>query len=255
MHFKIISVGGDCRPFISATLASILEQTHDDYDVRIVDDAPFDPEEPEVVTGWCKWREEEGDTRWHYKITEKKQWQVQNQVEAIRESDPDDDDVIVWLDLDGDRFAHKNVLKNLVDYYSDGTLVTYGSYIPIPDEGTSSPATPIPKQVVRQNSLRKYILNGKCPFNHLRTMKAKVFKAIPEEYFFWEPNRWYEASADYIIMTAALELAGARYKYIPETLCFYNHDNPLADFRSRGSVSSACAQHFLRRPPLKPLKG
>jgi hypothetical protein len=125
MHFKIISVGGDCRPFISATLASILEQTHDDYDVRIVDDAPFDPEEPEVVTGWCKRREEEGDTRWHYKITEKKQWQVQNQVEAIRESDPDDDDVIVWLDLDGDRFAHKNVLKNLVDYYSDGTLVIY----------------------------------------------------------------------------------------------------------------------------------
>lgn len=253
MHFKIISVGGDCYPFIPATLASILMQSHNDYEVWIVDDAPRDPREGAFIEDWCKRREDEGDVRWNYKITEKKQWQVQNQVEAIWAANPDDEDVLVWLDLDGDRLAHEHVLRNLTEYYNDGTLVTYGSYTPIPDMKTSIPASPIPKRVVRDNGLREYVLKGNCPFNHLRTMKAKVFKAIPEEYFFRRDKQWYQAAADYVIMVSALELAGERYKFIPEVLCLYNHDNPLADFRSRGKISSQCSQHFLARPPLKPI--
>jgi len=35
---------------------------------------------------------------------------VRNQVEAIDNMNPADDDIIVWLDVDGDRFAHQEFL-------------------------------------------------------------------------------------------------------------------------------------------------
>lgn len=249
MTFKIISVGGDCLPFIERTLRSVESQSVDDWEVWIVDDAPKNPAEAQFVREWCEARDE----RWNYVITSHKRWQVENQVSIIRESNPDNEDILVWLDLDGDQLAHEHVLRDLAKHYEDGTLITYGSYQPVPDPGTCTPASQIPRKVTRNNTLRQYIMAGNCPFNHLRTMKAGLFKAIPDSTFHWEDGRWYEAGADYIIMVSAFELAGEREKFIPDVLCLYNHENPLADWRTRGEKSSRCVMNFLKRSPLRPI--
>jgi hypothetical protein len=195
-----------------------------------------------------------GDTTWNFQINTERKFAVRNQYEAIVALDPQDDDIIVWLDLDGDMFAHKDVLKHLAEHYDEDTLMSFGSYVPIPDPGTSPPAEDFPASVVRTRNYRHQMQTGVCCFNHLRTMKGKVFKAIPKEYFFHsKTGAWYTIGTDYIFMTPALELADGRYKFIEEVLVKYNHANPHADYLTNSVDSFDCVQDCLHRTPLAPL--
>lgn len=251
MRFKIVTVGWNCVEYIERTLRSIEFQTVADYDVMVVDDATADPRQAELIRSWCDAR----DDRWNFVINTERRNAVRNQHDAIRALDPADDDVIVWLDLDGDQFAHRRVLERVAAAYDDGqTLLTYGSYRPVPDMGTSTGVTPFPADVVAANAYRAETLAGTCHFNHLRTMKGVIFRHIPPAHFRWPgTDRWYAAGTDYIFMIAGLELAGGRYECIDEVLCLYNHANPYADNLAHPDESAACTQNYLRREPLAPL--
>lgn len=249
MTFQIVSVGWNCAPFAERTLDSILAQSVDDWRVRIVVDPSSDGTE-EVVENWLK---AHPDNRFSTQFNKQRQFAVRNQVEALEALDPDDDDVIVWLDLDGDQFAHEDVLERLQTYYKGDTLLTFGSFLPVPNTTEFSPATPFPRSVIASNGYRDHILNVSCCFNHLRTMKGVVYRNIPPSHFRWRSGKWYEGGTDYIFMCAGLELAGSRHKYIKEILCLYNNANPNADFKVRGRQSSKCTVDYLKRPPLEPL--
>jgi len=249
MSFKIISVGWNCAPFIEQTLYSVEDQERDDWEMTIVYDRSNDGGE-EIIENWHA-RHSNFD---HYHINPDQRFAVRNQYEGIRSMAPGPDDIIVFLDLDGDRLAHPQVLERLSDFYADDTLVTYGSYQPVPDLGTCQPASPFPAHVVDENSYRAHILNGgRTSFNHLRTMKGKVFNAIPESYFKWPDGRWYNAGTDYTFMMAGLELAGGRYKFIGETMLLYNHANPHADNVEHPEETGACVTSSLQKTPLRPL--
>lgn len=249
--FKIISTGWECADFIERTLVSVLVQTREDWEIMIIDDASSDPRQAQIIRQWCR----DHDERWLHHINKERKGTVRNQVEGIRAMDPEDDDIIVFLDLDGDQLAHPNVLQHLADAYSDDTLVTYGSLEPVPFVATCGNAKPFPRNVVRTNSYRQHIAEHGATFNHLRTMKGKVFWAISEDQFHWQDGRgWYEHGTDYIFMIAALELANGRYKYIPETLLLYNHANPNADYLIRSKDSPLCVEDYLSRPQLAPLE-
>jgi len=249
VSFKIISAGWQCSNYLEWTLASVEEQSIPDWEIMIIDDASTDPRQAEKIVKWCESR----DKRWHYRINEINLGTPRNQYEGIHMLSPAPEDVIVFLDLDGDKLAHPKVLEQLRKYYADGTLVTYGSYIPVPDMGTSTPARPFPDKVVQNRSYREAIRGGHTGFNHLRTMKAKVFYAMPESNFKWSDGSWYLHGTDYVFMTAALELADGKYKCIEEVLLIYNHANPNADFRTKSVQSHACNTDYLQRSPLAPL--
>lgn len=253
MTFKIISTGWECRPFVERTLRSVESQTVGDYEMRIVVDPSSDGTE-DFVADWCDSR----DDRWSYSFTPEQRFSTPNQLDALDFLDPDPDDIVVWLDLDGDQFAHPNVLDNLLTYYCDDTLLTYGSFKCIPKVSTNQPARPFPPEVVAANSYRKHTRMVECCFNHLRTMKGRVANAIPQKQFQWYrgPNRGrvYQGGADYVFMIAGLELAGPRHKFIKEILCLYNHANPHADYLVRGDLSPPAVADFLNRPPLSPLE-
>ena len=252
MTFKIISTGWECRPFVERTLVSIESQTVSDYEVRIVVDPSEDGTE-QFVKDWCDAR----DDRWTYEFTESQRFSTPNQLSALKYLDPVDDDIVIWLDLDGDQFAHPDVLAHLLDYYSDDTLLTYGSFKCVPKVKTNSPATPFPPEVIDSNSYRRHTRMVGCCFNHLRTMKGRVATAIPEKQFRWskgnQRGQIYQGGADYVFMLAGLELAGPRHKFIKEILCLYNHANPHADYLVRGNLSPPAVADFLQKAPLAPL--
>lgn len=249
MTFKIISCGWQVAPFLEWTLQSVLDQSIDDWEIMIVDDASDDGS-AELIEKWC----EDKDERWKYRINNTNLGTPRNQYEGIKLLNPDPEDIIVFLDLDGDKLAHPDVLLHLEGHYSDGTLVTYGSYRPVPDVGTSTPARPFPPEIVLSRTYRTAILGGHTGFNHLRTMKGKVFNAIPESNFHWNGSGpWYLHGTDYEFMTAALELADGRYKCIEEVLLIYNHANPNADYLTKGQQSHRCVVNYLHRSPLRPL--
>lgn len=254
MRFKIVSVGWSCAVFLEQTLSSVEEQSVDNWDIWITYD-PSDDDGADRIRAWCDAR----DDRWNYTINANHQWAVRNQYEAITNLAPDDDDIIVFLDLDGDQLAHPDVLARLAEQYEDGTMLTYGNYEPVPYAASCPLAIPFPPQVVADSSYRQHMLTGECCFNHLRTMRGHVFKSIPADQFRWidgpQVGQWYVAGTDYVFMVAGLELAGGRYKCIPEVLLLYNNANPNADNIVHPSDSDACVQNYLRRPRLTAMDG
>lgn len=253
MRFKVISVGWRCADFWQRTLDSIAAQDVDNFDVAVVYDGGDDA--GPAIADWC------GAQRcgtWHVQLNADQRFVVRNQLDALRVLDPADDDIVVFVDLDGDQLAHPHVLARLADEYADGTLLTYGSYRPAVPTGGMPRVVPFPPDVVATGTYRKHILHVECCFNHLRTMAGRVATAIPAQQFQWTrgPHRgsYYKAGADYIFMVAGLELAGGRYKAITEELLIYNNTNPLADNVTHPRDTDACVQDFLRRRrPLAPL--
>jgi hypothetical protein len=254
MAFKIISTGWNCGDFAELTLRSVEMQDRYDFEILAVVDPDPSNQTAEIVQNWVRKHNALGDSRWSCQINDEQRFAPRNQYEGIKALEPEDEDIIVFLDLDGDQLAQPYTLQRLADYYADSTLVTYGTYQPVPDLGLCQPAEPFPDHVVRTNSYRSHILNGgKTCFNHLRTMKGKVFKAIPEEYFKWTDGSWYKAGTDYTFMMAALELAGGRYKCIMETMVIYNNANPHADNIEHPQETGRCVIDSLSKPPLNPL--
>lgn len=252
MRFKIISVGWQCANWIHQTLESVQKQTRVDWDLMVVYDKS-DDNGGDIIRKWCDRADLHGKA--HFMLNPTRHYACYNQFVGLKMLAPEAEDIIIFLDLDGDQLAHPTVLQHVADQYEDGTLITYGSYKPVPDEGTSPPAIPFPTDVVVSNSYRNYINQPltPCCFNHLRTMKGEVFNSIPDDQFRYDgaPHRWYTIGTDYVFMIPALERAGGRYKCLQETLLLYNHDNPNADFRVNPANDGVA--NLLNRKPLEPL--
>lgn len=265
MRFLIVSAGWNCADWISQTLRSVEEQDVDNWEIWITYD-PSEDEGAKVIREWCESRDE----RWNYTINTERKFATRNHYESITKMVPEDNDIIVFLDLDGDMLAHRHVLQRIKGAYDEGALVAYGQYRPIPDLGTSGPAQWYPPSVVANNSYRSYHHTGGAGFNHPRSMAGRIFRAIPPESFKWqhsgstivpgthETYTWtegsfYEGSTDYLFMVPALELAGGRYHCFDEVNILYNHDNPLADNKTHPQQAHICLQDFYSRAPLERL--
>lgn len=179
---------------------------------------------------------------------------VRTRYEATMAGGLDDDAIVVTLDLDGDRLAHPDVLAHLVDYYADGTLLTYGNYEPVPFDAGCPPVLAYPEEIVEARSYRAF---GEVRFNHLRTMKGRVFKAIPVEQFQFakgpKAGQWYTKGNDVEFTFCGLELVGPRFKMIDEVLLHYNSINPNSNWRIAPGETHECLRDFLSRPPLEEL--
>ena len=250
--FKIVSVGWTCAQFLECTLASVEAQTVTDWEIMVTYDPSPDGGQ-QMIEDWCA-----GHENRHCRFPEVQQFAVRNQVESILTLAPADEDIIVFLDLDGDQLAHPQVLQRLLDAYSDGTLLTYGNYRPEPYVTTCGPAVPFPADVVVGQTYRRFVLSGRgCCFNHLRTMKGKVFRKIPLDRFYWtaesgRAGEWLRNGTDYAFMINGLELVHGRYKCLDEVLLVYNHANPLADNLTHPADTDSCVQNLMNRPPLAP---
>jgi hypothetical protein len=245
--FKIISCGWQCAQFLDQTIASVLTQERKDWEMQVIYDLSTDG-------GECAlWAWDRMDRRINVACNDQQNFAAHNQWEALQLLYPEDDDIVIWLDLDGDQFAHPNVLNVVESYYQDDTLLTYGSYRAVPEPPEPPRIMPYPDDVVASNRYRQDALYNGPRFNHLRTMKGKVAKSIPEDLFKWPDGSWYVSGQDYIFMLAGLERAGGRYKVIPDILHIYNDANPLADNKAHGQETHKCDLDFMSKPPLERL--
>lgn len=250
MNFKIISVGWNCPDVFEQTLKSVQLQENPNWQAHIVDDGSPDPRMQQKIETWL----DTHDERWMATFHTENRGAVRNQYEGIRAMEPDDEDVIVFLDLDGDQLAHEQVLDRLEHYYQQDILMTYGSYEPVPAERDFiCPVSPYPDLVVRDNTYRQATMLLGTRYNHLRTAKWKLLKHIPEEHFHFPNGEWIFSPADLIVMMGCLELAGGRYKCIPETLLLYNAAQPYPDHTRNPDRNVLGSNVTFDRTPLRPL--
>lgn len=253
--FKVISTGWNCLEFAEQTLASIQSQTCRDFQVSIAYESATAMGSGEIsnLRGTI---EDSGLEDVILCVREPGHYlhDVRSRYEATMATNPADDDIIVTLDLDGDELAHEDVLEHLLVYYADGALLTYGNYAPVPPDDGCPPVLHYPEDVVARRAYREF---REVRFNHLRTMKGRVFKSIPVEQFQFSagPKRgeWYTKGNDVEFTFCGLERVGRRFRVIDEVLMHYNSINPNSNWRIAPEETWECVNDFLNRPPLEEL--
>lgn len=222
MNFKVIVTAYNCPTKIEACLRSIADQDHTSFDVCVVDDASEDPTQAQVIRDFTK------EFGWCAILNQKRKGAMFNHVMAIKSVCKDPDDVIVFVDGD-DKLAHNGVLSHLDSVYSSDEEIdlTYGSYEPVPASRTCPAAQEYPKSVIERRSYR----SAAFLFNHLRTLKYRLFQQMDEEVDFKNANgEWLMTSTDSAMMIPGLELA-RKHAFIPEILYHYTSNNPISDWR------------------------
>ncbi|MFH1067127.1 MAG: glycosyltransferase family A protein [bacterium] len=250
-RFLIFSAGYNCAAYVENCIRGVQRQTLKNYVHIVVDDASTDDT-------WAR-IEKFKDTRVvaHRNATNKT-W-LGNAVQYLK---PQDEDIVVVLDLD-DWLFDETALQTLQNEYDQHQCwLTYGDYCE---------ADKLPKskwiQKIRAAFKMKPKLAGQCrplpadvlqrrafrevPFStsHLRTFKGFLWKAIqPRDLLDW--NGQYPAMAgDVAIMLPMLEMCPpGKIRYIRRALCVYNNLNPLNNYKVDCALEQKVEQWFKEKP-------
>lgn len=252
MKFYVIMAFRNRPDLLRPSILSVLNQNDRGYHLLIGDDASESSQELESVLADA-WVMDRVTVHRH----PERLGVVRNQATLIRSVPMNPEDVIVFLDGD-DRFAHPEVISRLREVYSDPAIdLTYGNYVPDPPDPGCPPVKPIPAEVcAKRGAYRRWVrANGTC-WNHLRTMRRRIFDAIPDNYMKIN-GQWLDGGADFALMTPGLELAGGRHHMFDEVLVVYTSDRPDAEWRSLSEGIARGRKYTNTRPPLRsipPLK-
>lgn len=252
MRFYVIMAFRNRADLLAPSINSVLRQNDLGYHLLIGDDASERDPRVDVVL-----RDASDAERVTVHRHPERLGVVGNQATLIRSVPMQPTDVIVFLDGD-DRFAHDDVIGRLREVYSNPAIdLSYGNYEPDPPHPGCPPVKPIPPEVcAKPGGYRRWVrANGTC-WNHLRTMRRRIFDAIPESYMKID-GQWLDGGADFALMTPGLELAGGRHHMFDEVLVLYTSDRPDAEWRSLSEGIARGRKYTNTRPPLRsipPLK-
>lgn len=222
-------------------LDSVAAQTDDRVDVCAIDDASDDETLFRVLAEYSDRHE------WFCFRQHERKYALENQALAWRVLEPQEDDVVVWVDLD-DRLAAPDALELVRAYYDAGALLTYGSYRPFPADHPNArscrPAQLYDPMVAKLRRYRKVL----TWFNHLRTVSWKVLSQITDRELRRSDGNYFRANTDRAVMFPALELAGDRIEVIPDVLYEYRCDSPDAVWRTMNTELVAEDRELRSRP-------
>jgi glycosyltransferase involved in cell wall biosynthesis len=238
-NFKIVVVGGMAEKYIDKCLQSIINQTNINWECQVV----LTPTKDKTFEIAKKYESEK------LKVckTEKDWFVIKNYQKGVELLNPNDDDIIISIDAD-DWLAHNDVLNIVDKYYMENKdlLITCGSWQTFPEH------TKIPSNCISYNEkdfqkgIRKTLFRG----THLRTLKYKVFKSIPEsEFTHSKTGEIYKAAGDAAIMIPAIESVGLeRYKFIPEILYIYNRETDFNEDKEKQKISIDVTMDIAKKP-------
>ena len=222
MNFKISIPVFNAENWISNNIEMLLNQTHKNFEVCIINDASFD-RTGEIIEDLRK----KLDTRFKIVHNQINQGPLANQYTAWKHHlNSSDDKESVLITIDGDDWLYSiGSLQVLNAYYENfNPLLTYGNHIHWP-WGSKSNCELLPQHIINNRDFRKY----KFCTSHLRSFKSKVLDLIPLSHLQDENNNFYKRAGDVALMMSALEIASPKIQFIPEILYIYNRINPLSE--------------------------
>ena len=237
-RFKIVVPSYNSFPWIERTLRSIESQIHDNFDVVVVDDASTDPQHSQVIKEFCD------RNNWIYVAREQNGGPLAGLIDGIAAHTCTDEDVIVVVDGD-DWLANEWVLQKVDNAYSSSdALFTYGQYLNYRAGTIGHCGPPKPKTIRKLRYREKSWL-----FSHLRTFKYLLWRQIRDQDL-RDPRTgdYFRTAGDLATMFPMAEMAGPRFRFIPEVLYIYNDANPISDFRVRLAEQQA-ADKLIRSLP------
>lgn len=240
--FKIVVPAYNCQEWIGRCLDSIAQQTYQQFDVCIIDDASTHSNQRAIIEDYCQRH------GWQCHFNETNQGALTNIVNGINWLAPTDEDVIVTVDGD-DWLYNEDVLQRLHDIYAQGDVyLTYGQFVTYPRWNIGS-CRPIDPEVIERGELRKIPW---C-FSHLRTFKFLLWRQIKDEDLRDENGEYYRVTWDLAFMYPMLEMAGYRFRFIDDITYVYNKANPINDHKLHRERQFRTETAIRSKPPYPPL--
>lgn len=231
--FKIIITGWECEKYVSKCLTSLISQTETNWNTAIVID-PVRDKTYEIAKAFSS-------DKLSVYLNPQRMYATYNIVFAVKQMNCQDDDVLVWLDLD-DWFYTNSSLKIVQRYYerNPNILITHGSWIAFPNNKYPTNNSPYYPEDFKNRNIRKLTL-GSWRCSHLKTMKYKVFKNIRECDLKDKNGQWLKSGYDTSFFFPALEMAGYnRVQFIPEILYVYNRETQYNDDKINSAIQDQC---------------
>lgn len=227
IKYKIIIPSYNNEQWVEANIASILNQTYQNYDVLYINDASTDNTlqlVKDIVSELPNW------TIVTNLSNKRRGYNISPYNEHIVNFVDSDDNVIVFVDGD-DWLYDDNVLDNLTKYYnSNDVWMTYGKMVCYPNGEIGNPQnTYYSNNTISQNLFRRDLWRA----SHLRTFKWGLYKKIRiESMVYSKTNDYYFHAEDLATSFPCLEMC-------PENkigvLDFYSYVfNATLTNRSRG---------------------
>ncbi len=227
------------KEWFQKNLDSIFMQNYSNYKVMYIDDVSTDGT-ADLVQAYAAAKQQS------HRVTivrnKERVGGLANIYNAVHQSP----DHMIMVELDGDDwFAHPNVLSLLNKVYEDNNVwMTYGQYQDFPS-GKMGNAKQVPAHIIAQNRFR-----GQGWEHPLRSFYAWLFKKIdPKDLM--QNGKFFMTSWDHAFMLPMHEMAGGRFKFIPDVLYIYNHANQLGDDKLRANEQMRVARIIHSMPAYK----
>lgn len=217
---NVIVPSYNCIDYIGRCLDSLHNQTLSEFRAVVIDDASTQPGYAELTSHLC----DQYGFKYHRNVENLKcPYNIKLGIELL---DPDEDDVIFLLD--GDDFLPDHALERINSIYEDENIwLTYGNYKPHPRNTGQTLAQEYPEIVKKRRDYR----TAPSYFNHPITFKKFLWDQLKDADLQTSDGRWFTGGYDRVIMAPFLEMACNNFKFIDETLYFYNAMNPESDVK------------------------
>jgi glycosyltransferase involved in cell wall biosynthesis len=231
--FKIITPSFNNEMWVEYNLASILNQTYQNFEVLYINDASTDNtlDKVKAIT--------EHDPRFTIINNEVNRGATYNYFEHL--AFVNDDDVVIHLDGD-DWLIDETVLDKLNSLYNEADCwMTYGGFVVWDGENITQP---YPQNTEYPDFVHEYKLYRRDLWraSHLRTYRGFILKAVDlTDLKSLETNEYYWHASDLAFQYPCMEMCGAdKISVVDFNTCVYNqHTSIVNRTRARESVDNS----------------
>jgi glycosyltransferase involved in cell wall biosynthesis len=240
MKIIVMTTLYNAEKYIGRCIESVKSQTYRNFKMIIVDDLSTDNSST-IVKELIK-----DDDRFVFVSNVVKRYMPGNYYHSLQLQFVKDEDIVVNLDGD-DWFSDSDVLSRVFSYYfRTNYLMSFGQFVHYHSEGNYSPGF-----TRRPNSFIN-IRQQAWTTSHLRTFKAKVFKAIKEEDLIGPTGNYWETTGDLAIIFPMIEMVDEENIYFTNDInLIYNVETSLNDYKVDGTKQNFYADLIRSKEPYK----
>mgnify|MGYP001289777002 FL=1 len=236
--FNIVVPVFNSEKYIEKCLNSIIKQSHQRFQVQVVDDCSSDSSY-EIASSICEKNKNFKIFRNHRRIG------ALNNISNLLNRKIKEPSKTIDVIIDGDDFLYTSDVLNIIEekFIKTNCLITYGSHI----SSKGVQGKKYPRFIREFNLFRKYFWYA----SHLKTFRHDLWLAINPQDLLNKNREYFSVASDLAIMFPMLEMAGNRQEFISDILYCYNDSNPISDHKIRRKEQILTAKEIRQKKRYK----
>ena len=218
--FNLVVPVFNSEMYLEKCLNSIVKQSHQRFQVQVVDDCSSDSSY-DIAYSICEKNK-------NFKLfRNSRRIGALNNIFNLLHTKIKEPLKTIDVIIDGDDYLYSSDVLNIIEekYIKTNCLITYGSHI----SSKGVQGKKYPKLIRKLNLFRKYFWYA----SHLKTFRHDLWLSINPQDFLNKNREYFSVASDLAIMFPMLEMAGNRQEFISEILYCYNDKNPISDHKIR----------------------